>query len=103
MRGHEEASGTKYVPKELMEFWAQKDPVTNFQQFLIDQKVLDEHMQQEIRQSIMQEINQGLEIAYAEDLPAGDTPLELQDVYAPESNHVHAEVTTAEDMRLLTP
>ncbi|MCZ8217009.1 MAG: thiamine pyrophosphate-dependent dehydrogenase E1 component subunit alpha, partial [Cyclobacteriaceae bacterium] len=35
MRGHEEASGTKYVPKELMEMWAKKDPVENYEQFLL--------------------------------------------------------------------
>ena len=35
MRGHEEASGTKYVPNELFEIWEQKDPVKNYEQFLI--------------------------------------------------------------------
>src|SRR5687767_536059 len=42
MRGHEEASGTKYVPKELMDEWAKKDPVENFEKFLIAEKVLNE-------------------------------------------------------------
>src|SRR5215212_9229221 len=41
MRGHEEASGTKYVPKELFEEWGQKDPVLNFEMFLLKEKVLD--------------------------------------------------------------
>ena len=40
MRGHEEASGTKYVPKELMEYWAAKDPVENYERFLLKEKVI---------------------------------------------------------------
>ncbi len=35
MRGHEEASGTKYVPGELFEQWAEKDPVKNYEEFLL--------------------------------------------------------------------
>ena len=42
MRGHEEASGTKYVPKALMDQWAKKDPVENFENFLIEQNILDQ-------------------------------------------------------------
>lgn len=42
MRGHEEASGTKYVPKELMEEWGRKDPIKNYEQFLIAEGVLTE-------------------------------------------------------------
>jgi 2-oxoisovalerate dehydrogenase E1 component len=38
MRGHEEASGTKYVPKELFEEWGRKDPIKNFEQFLLVQR-----------------------------------------------------------------
>ena len=42
MRGHEEASGTKYVPKALMDHWAKKDPVENFENFLIEQNILNQ-------------------------------------------------------------
>ena len=42
MRGHEEASGTKYVPKELFDVWGRKDPVNTFEKFLIDEGVLTE-------------------------------------------------------------
>ena len=40
MRGHEEASGTKYVPQESLDLWAEKDPISNFEQYLIQQKVI---------------------------------------------------------------
>ncbi len=83
MRGHEEASGTKYVPKELLEEWAKKDPVENFERFLLDQKIIDKSKVEELRKRIKSEINSGLKIAFAEEHPVADTELELRDVYAP--------------------
>ena len=44
MRGHEEASGVKYVPPELIEAWDKKDPVRNYEQFLLEQGVLTEEV-----------------------------------------------------------
>ena len=49
MRGHEEASGIKYVPKELFEEWSKKDPVSNYEQFLISEGILTEEMISSIR------------------------------------------------------
>ena len=40
MRGHEEASGTKYVPKELMDIWSDKDPISNYEKYLLDNKII---------------------------------------------------------------
>lgn len=42
MRGHEEASGTKYYPKGLQDAWAVKDPVDNFERFLINENIINE-------------------------------------------------------------
>src|SRR5205085_1569845 len=42
MRGHEEASGVKYVPPELFEQWGKKDPVNNFENFLVKEKIIDD-------------------------------------------------------------
>jgi 2-oxoisovalerate dehydrogenase E1 component len=69
MRGHEEASGTKYVPKELFDLWGRKDPVNNFEKFLINEAVLTEDMIEAFRSEIKKEIDAGLEIAFAETLP----------------------------------
>lgn len=66
MRGHEEASGTKYVPKELMEEWAKKDPVENYQDFLRSEGVLSDSIEVEVKEKIVSEISKGLELAYAE-------------------------------------
>ncbi|MFL5763385.1 MAG: thiamine pyrophosphate-dependent enzyme [Bacteroidia bacterium] len=83
MRGHEEASGTKYVPKELMEIWGKKDPLNNFEKYLLEEGVLDEAMIEQFRHEIKEEIDHGLELAYAETLPPPDTELELKDMYKP--------------------
>lgn len=83
MRGHEEASGTKYVPKELFDVWGRKDPVNNFEKFLIDEGVLTEEIIAEIRAAIKHDIEQGLEKTFAETLPPPDTKKELAEMYAP--------------------
>jgi 2-oxoisovalerate dehydrogenase E1 component len=83
MRGHEEASGTKYVPKKLMEEWAIKDPVLNYERFLEDIGVLMNEIKEEINKKVKSEINKGLEIAFSEDPIVPDTEEELRDLYAP--------------------
>jgi 2-oxoisovalerate dehydrogenase E1 component len=83
MRGHEEASGTKYVPKTLMNEWAKKDPLENFEKYLVKEKVIDQKFIDILRNTIKKEIEQGLEIAFAEAHPVADTQKELEDVYAP--------------------
>ncbi len=83
MRGHEEASGTKYVPKKLMEEWAKKDPVQNYEDFLVKEKVIDKKSIEALRKKIKQEIEQGIDVAFRETHPEADTALELQDLYAP--------------------
>lgn len=83
MRGHEEASGTKYVPKELMDYWAKKDPVENYERYLLQQGVLTDDIIAGIRAEISKEIDQALDKAYAEPVPEADTGRELSDVYKP--------------------
>ncbi|MGY6560179.1 MAG: alpha-ketoacid dehydrogenase subunit alpha/beta [Nitritalea sp.] len=83
MRGHEEASGTKYVPKELMEAWSAKDPVLGYTAFLEELQVLDEGKRAEIDLRIKQAIEQGLERAFAEPTVQADPARELADCYAP--------------------
>ncbi|MEQ8907214.1 dehydrogenase E1 component subunit alpha/beta [Ekhidna sp.] len=83
MRGHEEASGTKYVPKELMEKWAKKDPVKAFESFLIKEKVATNNQITEIRKSIQKEISDAVKEAFAEDAITANTETELADVYFP--------------------
>ncbi len=83
MRGHEEASGTKYVPTELFEKWAKKDPLENFENYLLKQKVLTEDDIVELTEEIQKEINEALKLADDEELPEADTDRELGDMYFP--------------------
>jgi 2-oxoisovalerate dehydrogenase E1 component len=83
MRGHEEASGVKYVPKEYFEEWGKKDPVKNYEQYLLEEGILTEQMQNEVRGAIDEEIERGLKIAFSEPPVKPDTAKELADVYQP--------------------
>ncbi len=83
MRGHEEASGTKYVPKELFEEWGRKDPIKKYEQFLLNEKVITEMEIADIRNELKQTIEQELAIGYDSAEIVIDTVEELYDVYAP--------------------
>ena len=66
MRGHEEASGTKYVPQELMDMWAVKDPVDNYRKYLTENGILTEDYDAALHAEIKNEIDENLAIANAE-------------------------------------
>ena len=82
MRGHEEASGTKYVPKELMEEWGRKDPIKNYEQFLVTEGVLTEMEIATIRHEYKAYIDNELQLAEQVQPMLPDTSEEVQDVYA---------------------
>jgi len=86
MRGHEEASGTKYVPKRLMEKWAKKDPVDNFEKFLLKSEALNTNDIKDIREKITNEIDIGLKKAFSQNFPIPDSKKEMEDMFAP--NHL---------------
>ncbi|MBO3270249.1 alpha-ketoacid dehydrogenase subunit alpha/beta [Hymenobacter defluvii] len=83
MRGHEEASGTKYVPQELFTEWAAKDPVATYEQWLISEGLLSETARHQFQEKIKAEIEQGLREADALPAPTPDPIRELADMYAP--------------------
>lgn len=83
MRGHEEASGTKYVPAALLEEWAAQDPIQHFEHFLTYLELLDTARIGQIREVMKQEIDHDLHVALAAPAHAVDIAAELEDVYAP--------------------
>lgn len=83
MRGHEEASGTNYVPQELMDKWSAKDPIENYRTFLFEEGLLTEESLLRIRQKIDQEINEHLDLAFSESAIEPSLSEELKDVYHP--------------------
>ena len=83
MRGHEEASGTKYVPKDLMDTWAAKDPIANYEAFLLENNILTIEQRDAIQYSIKNEIEIALDTAFSAEDANSTAQEELQDVYAP--------------------
>jgi 2-oxoisovalerate dehydrogenase E1 component len=102
MRGHEEASGTKYVPKALMDYWAQRDPVENYENFLLREGILSEDYKNELRQGIKADIELGLEKAYAEEMPVADTDQENRNLFLPyEPKKMEAPPQGTRELRLV--
>lgn len=83
MRGHEEASGTKYVPKELMDEWEAKDPVANYRKYLTEIGVLTTELDEQFHNEIKQEIDENWALANAEPEIEPTYSGELDDVYKP--------------------
>lgn len=83
MRGHEEASGTKYVPQELMDLWAVKDPVETYKNYLLQQAVLTIAQDEALKTAIKTEIDDNLALANAEEEIEASYDEELNDVYKP--------------------
>ncbi|APG64473.1 dehydrogenase [Tenacibaculum todarodis] len=81
IRGHEEASGTKYVPQELLDKWATKDPIENYQQYLKSEGILTEEIEIRFKAEIVDEINEHLQIAFDEEKITPNLDTELGDVY----------------------
>jgi 2-oxoisovalerate dehydrogenase E1 component len=83
MRGHEEASGVKYVPPELFDLWAKKDPVKNYESFLLEENILTAVEIENIKTEIKEHIESELKIASEAKPMVVNMQEELKDVYAP--------------------
>lgn len=83
MRGHEEASGTKYVPQELFDEWAKKDPLDNYERYLLESGVLSKWDVETKREANKKQIAEAWEAAEAEPVIVPNTEEEMTDVYAP--------------------
>lgn len=93
MRGHEEASGTKYYPEGIQDEWNKKDPVVNYELFLKEQGILTEEMVETWASEIKKEIQDGLDIAYAEPKITPNTAEEIADLFAPYTQTITAPAT----------
>ena len=101
MRGHEEASGTKYVPKKLMEEWAAKDPISNFENHLLNSEIIDKDFIESTRASIKEEIKTELDAAYAADELTVDTQVETAEIFAPTLFPVSLSNGKSKEMRFI--
>ncbi|MEI6408960.1 MAG: thiamine pyrophosphate-dependent enzyme, partial [Bacteroidota bacterium] len=83
MRGHEEASGTKYVPQEMMDAWAKKDPLENYERWLQEEGILKPEFSENLRKTYKKTIQDAVDVMFNEPEPVANTEEELNDVYAP--------------------
>jgi 2-oxoisovalerate dehydrogenase E1 component len=81
MRGHEEASGTKYVPKELLAAWEKRDPLIQFENYLMGIEVIDAVLISVMRNELKTHIDEAIDAAFQEPEPVAESEQELQDVY----------------------
>lgn len=84
MRGHEEASGTFYVPDERFEEWSEKDPISRFEKWILENEILrDEAELESIKEEINEQIDEPLKKALSADEPVFDEERELSAVFTP--------------------
>lgn len=83
VRGHEEASGTKYVPGELQQAWKIKDPIDTFERFLIENGIITEGEAESLKKEYKDAINKAASTAFDEEVISSTMETELEDVYAP--------------------
>ncbi|SMG23795.1 2-oxoisovalerate dehydrogenase E1 component [Marivirga sericea] len=81
MRGHEEASGTKYVPQELFDQWAKKDPVDRYEEFLVKEEIISQGEIDNLRAAIKADINEGLKLANQDIYPEVNTDQQIADLF----------------------
>ena len=101
MRGHEEASGTKYVPQELMDEWSKKDPINNFEKYLILNKHISGQEIVAIKDEITDEINEAVEILKTHESIPVDTTTEMGDVCKPYTPQVFAQQGDKSEIRFI--
>ena len=100
-RGHEEASGTKYVPQALMDVWEAKDPIENFRSYLFSKKILTQETDEKYTTEIKLDIDASLESAYAEETIIPNTTTELNDVYKQIEYKEVTPSTAVKELRLI--
>jgi 2-oxoisovalerate dehydrogenase E1 component len=97
MRGHEEASGVKYVPNELFEEWEKKDPVRTYEEWLLSADIMDVDQLCAINDELRLKIEEELKAGLAFQKNKVDLKEELNDVYAPHSSKaIQLELPAAE-------
>ncbi|MBL0008797.1 MAG: dehydrogenase E1 component subunit alpha/beta [Saprospiraceae bacterium] len=101
MRGHEEASGVKYVPPELIEAWDKKDPVRNYEQFLLEQGVLTNEVVSALKLENEKLILEHLDITEKEPELTADLAHELNDIYKPWNQQVVSPSGDAKELRIV--
>ena len=101
MRGHEEASGTKYVPARLFEEWQIKDPVKTFENYLFTQHILTDELVQQIKIGFKTDIDAAIELAFRDQEPTAQIATEVEDMYSPYKQRVVKPTGNSAEIRYL--
>ena len=101
VRGHEEASGTKYYPEGMIDEWSKKDPVAMYEQFLIEEKLITQGDVEAMNLKLKDKINTNLKSAYAEPDIEVNEEEEFEDLFAPFSNAEIPASSTKKKMRFI--
>lgn len=101
MRGHEEASGTKYVPQELFDEWEKKDPLSNYETYLVEQGILTSDSIIDIKIQVKRDIELEVEEAFNEDEPIANADQEETDMYFPYTQQVIQPNSSSTEKRYL--
>ncbi len=101
MRGHEEASGTKYYPEGIQEEWEKFDPISNYTEFLKKEGVLTDELEEQYSKAIKKEIQDGLDVAFDEEEIKPDLEEEFSDLYAEFKQDVKKPTGTKSEKRFI--
>jgi len=101
VRGHEEASGTKYYPEGVIDEWSKKDPVALYEEFLLSDKIITPGDVEAMNLKLKDKINTNLKAAYAEPDIVANTDEEFDDLFAPFSNDEIPASSTRKKMRFI--
>ena len=101
MRGHEEASGTKYVPQELFDEWGKKDPIINYEAFLMAEGILTETLKEQIHDELKHGMDDDLAEVFAEPEIVANIEEEIADVFAPYTQEIITPASSAKSTKRL--
>ena len=101
IRGHEEASGTKYYPEGIIEKWEKEDPFTNFENYLVQEKILTSVEIDQFKLGIKLDINKAFDAASKEEDITFSQVTETEDLFAPFTFEIEAASEKKKEMRLV--
>ena len=101
IRGHEEASGTKYVPKEMIEYWEKRDPILNYESFLLESDILNKKEIKKLKKQFTSVIEDDIKKANLQSKIAASVQKELNDVLHPYENHSIKKIEKLTEMRFV--
>lgn len=93
MRGHEEASGTKYIQPEVFEPWKMKDPLLSYESYLVDSEIIKQGEIDRLYTKFKHEIEAAINESFGSPIEPIDPDSEIEDMYFPHQPQIVNPVT----------